>query len=82
MRRGMNDKLKPEDTSQVTISFSSMSRWQVMRHVPVLPPHTSLIVAHTGSSNDIAALGATYDHRVLTGGEVAAVLRSLREPPK
>ena len=27
-------------------SFSSMARWNVSRHVPILPPYTSLIVAH------------------------------------
>jgi pyruvate/2-oxoglutarate dehydrogenase complex dihydrolipoamide acyltransferase (E2) component len=82
MRRGMSGKLTPEETTGVTISFSSMSRWQVMRHIPVLPPYTSLIVAHTHGEHGVAALGATYDHRVLTGGEVASVLRLLSEPPK
>jgi pyruvate/2-oxoglutarate dehydrogenase complex dihydrolipoamide acyltransferase (E2) component len=77
MRRGMSGRLAPEETSGVTISFSSMSRWQVMRHIPVLPPYTSLIVAHAQSNDGVAALGGTYDHRVLTGGEVASVLRLL-----
>ncbi|HSQ92617.1 MAG TPA: hypothetical protein VLM19_10660, partial [Nitrospiraceae bacterium] len=82
MRRGMKDKLAIEDTGGVTVSFTSMARWQVMRHIPVLPPFTSLIVAHAYGSGGVAALGATYDHRVLAGGDVAVLLRALSVPPK
>jgi len=80
MRRGMKNRLTADETSDVTISFSSMARWQVRRHVPVLPPFTALIVAHTHERNGVAALGASYDHRVLTGGEVAAILNRLAGP--
>ena len=80
MRRGMKEKLTPEDTTDVTISFSSMSRWEVTRHIPVLPPYTALIVAHAYAKDHVATLGATYDHRVLTGGHVAGVLRSVIVP--
>jgi pyruvate/2-oxoglutarate dehydrogenase complex dihydrolipoamide acyltransferase (E2) component len=80
MRRGLKGKLTSEDTSDVTIGFSSMARWQVTRHVPVLPPYTALIVAHTHGRDGVAALGASYDHRVLTGGEVAAILNRLARP--
>jgi pyruvate/2-oxoglutarate dehydrogenase complex dihydrolipoamide acyltransferase (E2) component len=80
MRQGMKGKLTAAMTSEITLSFSSMARWQVVRHVPVLPPYTSLIVAHTHPRDGIAALGASYDHRVLTGGEVAAFLRALSRP--
>jgi pyruvate/2-oxoglutarate dehydrogenase complex dihydrolipoamide acyltransferase (E2) component len=82
MRQGMKGKLTPEETTGITTSFSSMARWQVSRHIPVLPPYTSLIVAHAHSRNGVAALGGAYDHRVLMGGEVAVALRSLSEPPK
>ena len=80
MRQGMKGKLTAAETSDVTVSFSSMARWQVTRHVPVLPPYTSFILAHTHARNGTAALGASYDHRVLTGGEVAAILRALATP--
>ena len=80
MRRGMKGKLSGPETSEMTISFSSMARWQVRRHVPVLPPYTSLIVAHTHGEGGRAALGASYDHRVLTGGEVALILRAMARP--
>ena len=57
-----------------------MARWEVTRHVPILPPFTALIVAHTHARDGVAALGASYDHRVLTGGEVAAILRAIAVP--
>ena len=80
MRQGMRGRLTATETSDVTLSFSSMARWQVTRHVPVLPPHTALIVGHTHDRGGTAALGASYDHRVLTGGEVAAVLHAISTP--
>jgi len=64
-----------------TVAFSSMARWQVARHVPILPPHVSLIVAHTVSKDNRAVLGATYDHRVLSGGDAVAILNRLAQPP-
>lgn len=68
--------LTAEQTSGATVSFSSMARWNIARHMPVLPPQTSLIVAHTAGR-----LGATYDHRLLTGYDVARVLQALAKPP-
>jgi hypothetical protein len=63
-----------------TISFSSMARWHVTRHVPVLPPYTSLIVAHAAAVNGRGTLGATYDHRVLTGFDALSAIRALSVP--
>jgi pyruvate dehydrogenase E2 component (dihydrolipoamide acetyltransferase) len=82
MSRGMKGKLTASDTSGVTIGFTSMSRWEVTRHMPILPPYTSLMVAHAYGANGAASLGATYDHRVLAGGDVAAALRALSRPPE
>ena len=48
------------------------------RHIPVLPPHTALIVAHAASSTDgRGTLGATYDHRVLTGFEALSAISAV-----
>ncbi len=77
----MRHSLAPEQMADATVSFSSMARWNVSRHMPVLPPHTALIVAHTAASNGVAHLGATYDHRLLTGFDVVRVLQSLAKPP-
>jgi pyruvate/2-oxoglutarate dehydrogenase complex dihydrolipoamide acyltransferase (E2) component len=79
-RAAMKRSLTPEQTSDATLSFSSMARWSVSRHIPVLPPFTSLIVAHTAPLNGVAVLGATYDHRLLTGFDVVHFLTALSTP--
>lgn len=74
-RAAMKHALTPEQTSDATIGFSSMARWNVTRHIPVLLPRTSLMVAHS-----TATLGAAYDHRMLTGFDIVQVLRPLSSP--
>ena len=76
-RAAMRHSLRPEQAAGATIAFTSMSRWKVSRHIPILPPQTSLIVAHTAPNEGSAYLGATYDHRILTGFDVVQVLQSL-----
>ncbi len=80
-RGAMRNSLRPEEASGATIGFSSMARWPVTRHVPVLLPHTAMMIAHTSPSGQNACIGATYDHRVLNGQDVVAALRSLTTPP-
>lgn len=82
-RHAMAHKLPPQEASGATLSFSSMARWNISRHIPILPPQTSLIIAHAVPKNaGHAVLGASYDHRVLTGFDVAQVLQALAQPPK
>jgi pyruvate/2-oxoglutarate dehydrogenase complex dihydrolipoamide acyltransferase (E2) component len=79
-KRATLHKLGPAETSGATIGFSSMARWKVSRHMPILPPNTAFMVAHTAVSTDKAVLGATYDHRVMNGFHVVAALRKLAKP--
>jgi pyruvate/2-oxoglutarate dehydrogenase complex dihydrolipoamide acyltransferase (E2) component len=79
-RRATARHLSLEETRNATISFSSMARWPVTRHVPVLPPMTSLIVAHAAPPGGPPVLGATYDHRVLSGFDVVTALGRLAKP--
>jgi pyruvate dehydrogenase E2 component (dihydrolipoamide acetyltransferase) len=79
-RSAMKRSLKPDETQGATIGFSSMARWQATRHIPVLLPYTSLMVAHATASDGRATIGATYDHRVLNGAEVAQTLQRLVQP--
>ena len=79
-RSALGHKLRSADLTGATVSFSSMARWNVTRHVPVLPPHTALIVAHAATVNGVGTLGATYDHRVLTGFDALAAIRDLTVP--
>jgi pyruvate/2-oxoglutarate dehydrogenase complex dihydrolipoamide acyltransferase (E2) component len=80
-RKAMTRRLQSAEASGCTLAFSSMARWGVRRHMPVLPPYCSIMVAHTAASTDgTAVLGATYDHRVLTGADVVQVLQALSKP--
>jgi pyruvate/2-oxoglutarate dehydrogenase complex dihydrolipoamide acyltransferase (E2) component len=81
-RHAMAHKLRPSESSGATLSFSSMARWNVSRHIPILPPCTSLIVAHAAPrQSGHAVLGASYDHRLLTGFDVVQVLQAVAQPP-
>ncbi len=77
-RRAMRNKLKPEEAKGSTIAFTSMSKWNVSRHVPILPTGNSFIMAHssptTGPLAGTGIIGATYDHRILHGFDVARIL--------
>ncbi len=83
-RRAIARKLEPAELRGATIGFSSMARWGVSRHVPILAPWTAVMVAHAVSGSGAsrqAVLGATYDHRVLSGFDAARLLRVLAAPP-
>lgn len=82
LRRAAGHNLRESETSGATIGFSSMERWKVTRHIPILPPHTALMVAHAAGHNGRGVLGASYDHRVLNGGQVVAALKKLSLPKK
>lgn len=79
-RKAMANRLSPGEVEGATLAFTSMERWKLSRHVPILPPNVSFIVAHTDDGSGAGTLGATYDHRILTGGAAAQALRSLATP--
>jgi pyruvate/2-oxoglutarate dehydrogenase complex dihydrolipoamide acyltransferase (E2) component len=83
-RRAMANRLAPVEMRGATVGFTSMARWGVRRHIPVLAPQTALMVAHAAPAPDgtSAVLGATYDHRLLTGFDVARLLQKLANPAK
>jgi pyruvate dehydrogenase E2 component (dihydrolipoamide acetyltransferase) len=81
-RHAVGHKLRPSESSGATVSFSSMARWNVTRHAPVLPPQTGMIVSHAATRpSGSAVLGASYDHRLLTGFDVVGVLQALAHAP-
>ncbi|MDP3537332.1 MAG: 2-oxo acid dehydrogenase subunit E2 [Azonexus sp.] len=82
LRRAAGHNLRESEASGATIAFSSMERWKVKRHIPILSPHTSLMVAHAAGQDGRGVLGASYDHRVLNGGQVVAALKKLSSPKK
>ena len=75
-RNAMAHKLRASETSGATLSFSSMARWKVSRHIPILSPYTSLMIAHAAPRDTgKAVLGASYDHRLLSGFDVTRCCR-------
>lgn len=76
----------PKESEDATLIFTSMSRWNVSRHIPILGHYNSLIVGYslprTGPQAGQGIFGATYDHQLLNGGEVAELLSRLVSPPK
>lgn len=82
LRRAAGHNLRESEASGATIGFSSMERWKVTRHIPILPPHTAIMVAHAAGRDGKGVLGASYDHRVLNGGQVVAALKKLSSPKK
>ena len=82
-RHAIAHKLRPNEVTGATITFSSMARWRVSRHIPILSPYTALMVAHAAPrGSGRAVLGASYDHRILSGHDVAKVLQELTQPPE
>jgi len=79
-RKAIGHKLSPEELGGATVGFTSMERWKVSSHIPILPPHVSLMVAHTSDAESRMVLGATYDHRILTGADVVLALTHLSKP--
>jgi pyruvate/2-oxoglutarate dehydrogenase complex dihydrolipoamide acyltransferase (E2) component len=80
-KRALTTRLGIAELSGASVGFSSMSRWSASRHIPILPPHVSLMVAHTISRSGEGILGATYDHRLLHGGDTIGILNALAIPP-
>ena len=81
-RNAIQRKLSRDVTTGATIAFSSMARWNVSRHIPILPPYCSLMIAHAAPKGSGRAVpGASYDHRVLSGFDVARLLMELAKPP-
>ena len=81
-KRALSGRLVNEQTSNATIALTSLANARVARHIPVLPPHTSLIVAHSAKpAMGLGVIGATFDHRLLDGHTVAAALTALSTPP-
>ncbi|TAN66906.1 MAG: hypothetical protein EPN20_06970 [Magnetospirillum sp.] len=74
-RAAFANRLTPDESGGMTVAFSSLGL--AVRHIPVLPPHTALIVAHAAHG---ATLGATYDHRLLDGAAVGRLLARLERP--
>jgi pyruvate/2-oxoglutarate dehydrogenase complex dihydrolipoamide acyltransferase (E2) component len=80
-KKAMGNRLDASETSGASVAFSSMARWSVTRHVPALAPRTSFMLAHAAPApSGDAVLGATYDHRLLTGFDAVSALAAISTP--
>lgn len=66
-----------------TGGFTSMASFQVIRHIPILLPGTSIMLAHSADSQlsdgtTTTVIGTTYDHQLLSGADVGRMLKQLR----
>lgn len=82
--RAMGHKLAPAEMRGATIGFTSMARWGIQRHQPVLAPYTGAMVAHGAAApgGERAVLGITYDHRLMSGFAAVRLLKDLVQPGK
>ncbi len=80
-KRAIAGRLAPAETSGATLALTSLAIANAARHIPILPPHTSLIAAHSAKpAQGPGVIGATYDHRLHGGYPVAKLLSSLSSP--
>lgn len=82
-RRAAKGRLEAEEVGGATFGVTSLAAYGVTRHIPVLFPGTSLMLAVSASSplsppgTAFTTLGAAYDHRIHNGVRIAKLLRGL-----
>ena len=84
-RRAMANRLAPVEMRGATVGFTSMAPLgHPPAHPRASPRRPALMIAHCAPAADgtRAVLGATYDHRMLTGFDVARLLQKLVNPAK
>ena len=82
-KRTVSGNLKPNEMQKPTIGITSLAAYGVSRHIPILFPETSIIIAlsevmHSGkTSNEYSVFGVTYDHRLHSGVQISKMLKSM-----
>ena len=66
-----------DSNSPPTIGFTTIDRYSVSRHIPLLAPKTSFMLAYSMNEINIV-LGATYDHRVMHGEFAAYIINRVK----
>ena len=80
-KRTVTGNLKPNEMQKPTIGITSLSSYGVSRHIPILLPNTSVMIALSdklpfGNKNSIyCVFGVTYDHRLHTGVQISKLLK-------
>jgi len=81
-KRGVQRKLTTKELTGSTIGITSLATIGITKHVPILPPYTIIILAHSApliknTECEKTILGVTYDHRVHSGLKIGRLLRFL-----
>jgi pyruvate dehydrogenase E2 component (dihydrolipoamide acetyltransferase) len=82
-RKAMKRQLAQEQLSGCTLGITSLSSFGVTKHQPILPPNTSVMLAHSANLPHnpedavYSILGVTYDHKVHSGVQIAKMLKAL-----
>ncbi len=67
----------------MTIGITSLAAFNITKHQPILPPYTSVILAHSSSlpfdvhGHEYSVLDVTYDHRIHNGVSVSDLLLNI-----
>lgn len=83
MKRAQKKDLRSSELSGATVGITSLAAQKITMHQPILPPNTSIMLAHSANlpystpEKIYTTLGVTYDHRVHTGMKIARLLEQL-----
>ena len=82
-RKSIKNKLTPAELKGMTIGITSLAAFNITKHQPILPPYTSVMLAHSNSlpfdaqDHEYSILGVTYDHRIHNGVSVSDLLLNI-----
>jgi len=82
-RKSIKNKLTPAELKGMTIGITSLAAFNITKHQPILPPYTSIMLAHSNSlpfdahGHEYSILGVTYDHRIHNGVSVSDLLQNI-----
>jgi pyruvate/2-oxoglutarate dehydrogenase complex dihydrolipoamide acyltransferase (E2) component len=84
-RKSIKNKLTPAELKGMTIGITSLAAFNITKHQPILPPYTSIMLAHSNSlpfdahGHEYSILGVTYDHRIHNGASVSNLLQNISQ---
>jgi len=82
-KRTVTGDLKPNEMQKPTIGITSLAAYGVSRHIPILIPETSIIIALSDimfsdrKINEHSVFGVTYDHRLHSGVQISKMLKAM-----
>lgn len=84
-KRAATKRLKFNETQKPTVGITSLAAHGVSRHIPILIPNTSIMLALSDTlptekhNNKSSVFGVTYDHRIQTGVQISKMLKHINK---